>query len=116
HRVWRGEAAILLPMIDQYRIAVSQDPADSHRSWKPFLQQRVLPDDRPDGTPLETAAEFGDIIEFLDGSSRTAALRELRRNVDAVRRIRNILAHYRPVEWWQFRHVCEQYWKYARAS
>lgn len=115
HRIWRGQTSVLLPMIDQYRIAVSWELAGYDRWWPEFLRQKLSAEDyEEDGTPVELAAEFMHIIEFLDARARTAAQRELRRNVNAVRKTRNALAHYRPVEWPQFQHVCEQYWRHAR--
>lgn len=106
HRVWRGQAAVLLPMIDQIRIALSELLARRDSSWPEYRDKREA---RFGGGHGKTAAELWTIESFLEGHTFDPGLRRLGPTVEAIRLIRNSLAHYRPVEWADFEKVCKIY-------
>lgn len=106
HRVWRGQAAVLLPMIDQIRIALSELLTRRDPSWPEYRDKREA---RFGGGDGKTAAELWTIESFLEGHTFDPGLRRLGPTVEAIRLIRNSLAHYRPVEWAGFEQVCKIY-------
>ncbi|WP_144440452.1 hypothetical protein [Limnochorda pilosa] len=114
HRVWRGQAAILLPMLDRYRLEVCHILGQRFTEWAEFARTRDAEVAREPPNEDCGAVEFGDIVEFLDRFRTVPWLRQLRQAVDRMRRVRNTLAHYSPVEWPEFRDVCEEFWRLRR--
>ena len=104
HRVWRGQAGVLLPMIDQVRIAVCEVLAARDPSWLPYRHKKEARLSLYDAS--SNSAELWTIESFLESQSAEPSLKRLKPMVSRVRRIRNSLAHYRPVEWEDFRAIC----------
>lgn len=104
-RVWRGQAQMILPVVDSIRMAASQYAIQRHgEKW--YEAVGILPQDldqreRLLGNPLD--AELGYLA---------LALRQLRggperfdwiHRVDTAREVRNSLAHYTMVGFPQFK-------------
>lgn len=109
HRLWRGQAALLLPRLTQFRMALCQALTDRHgRSWPlrfgaPFMndeQKRRVEED-----PLAT--EFGPLELILQWRVEATGQRYLPL-VQRARWMRNQLAHNQTVTFGDFKALVEQ--------
>lgn len=119
HRMWMGQARLLLPLIDAKRLEICRYLETAFRNWVPFcvnsgcVGSGSLDLRCNEGGDLsysdsvgllnqqEPVAEFSEILQFLQ-TRRALDYRDLYRNVDILRRARNALAHYTPLTWRAF--------------
>lgn len=100
HRLWRGEVAWLLPLIDHVRLHACQSLTRAHGDDWPTRWQL------PEGMPLGAAHEYnplrcelGYLKTLLRGQPELLRGGRVRQElIDRAHWIRNELAHYRPVE------------------
>lgn len=110
HRVWLGQARLLLPLIDRARVEVCRLLWDEFAEWR---GGRGGPHDETGGLFVHGAhdeavgAEFGEIVNFLrkPPASAQVKLNRLGGHVDGLRSARNTLAHYRALNWDAFSRV-----------
>lgn len=98
HRMWRGQAALLLPHLDHLRISVCRElSATRGTDWPIRLGSHLFAGEertRVETNPLAT--EFGPLEIILRESPR-AADRRFHPVVKRARNLRNRLAHYQPI-------------------
>ena len=108
HRLWRGQAELLLPMLDMLRLSVCDYMAAKHGWDWPSIQREPL-------DPQEAAAvreshyncQLGHMENVLSSwPGRQRNYRELASYVREARLIRNELAHNRVVTFLQFHELC----------
>lgn len=104
HRCWRGQASLLLPMLDHLRLAVCRQFADwfgSHwatrwcepRDYEEAFQVRMNP----------MASQWGHLAQISrKGVSQRKACQQLDPFIEDARELRNRIAHYRPITFAEF--------------
>jgi hypothetical protein len=109
YRLWRGQAALLLPRLTQLRMALCQELTDRHgRSWPlrfgaPYMDEEQKR--RVEEEPLAT--EFGP-LEFILQWRQDAGGQRYLPLVQRGRGMRNQLAHSQPVAFGDFKALVEQ--------
>lgn len=99
HRLWQGQATLLLPLIDKFRLSICQRLTRKYGHNWPMLWAPPKSKDEETAvkkTPLAT--EWGHLEQAL----RNCPYRNERIQLNTVRRarqIRNRLAHYRPISY-----------------
>lgn len=88
HRIWRGQAALLLPMVDEYRRKICDILTERYGKYWAEL----------DGDILDPPLEMGELYTFLHRLHESHPDKQRYGfGVNLTWRIRNELAHYRPV-------------------
>ena len=95
HRLWRAQAAWLLPLIDGLRLRVCRYLTDVAPGWHRLVACREEERERLQTNPMH--AEFGALLSVL-GEGRRARDRDLIGLVSTLKDARNRLAHYQTVE------------------
>ncbi|HHT70626.1 MAG TPA: hypothetical protein GX016_03475 [Firmicutes bacterium] len=115
HRIWRGQAKALLPILDGRRLQICRFLDRSSHDWRKFCNyanengwERSL--SPHSGEPI---AEYGTIVDFLKDAKINAPRRWRDRRsfgerVNCLRLARNSLAHYTPLQKEQFTTVVGQ--------
>jgi hypothetical protein len=108
-RIWRGQADLLLPMVDHLRLHLCQYLSERYeRSWPLFLEpesEREAAEVRKD--PL--ACQWGHLSLLLLKAPALTRESRWRPLANTARTLRNEIAHYRPVSYEQF----EELWSLA---
>lgn len=105
HRIWRGQSQKLLPIIDIIRLEVCDHLKNTYNEWNEYCQNCVRHPNNDYYSNMDISqpvAEFADIIRFLSMTMRCLKNDRLRRHVDNLRKARNTLAHYVPLEFNKF--------------
>lgn len=109
HRLWRGQAELLLPILNEIRIRVCDDLTEIFgRNWpiepiKPRSEYELeAVRDNPRG------AEFGYIEYLLKRVPEFRTETGLLPLVSQCRDLRNEIAHYRPVNFMEFKKLWEE--------
>jgi len=96
-RVWKGQVSVLLPLLEQHRIAFVEMLAD-------YVDEGL-------GSATDDCRlidlEIGQIAYALQQSSRGVIPRRIRNWVDIARKIRNSLAHLHPISAGQLRTLAQ---------
>ncbi|MBN1207513.1 MAG: hypothetical protein JXB05_21760 [Myxococcaceae bacterium] len=106
HRLWRGQAALLLPRLDELRMRVCESLTRVYGPRWPLRWGRF--EDAEDRQRVEDdplACDYGPLEHILRKREVNGA-----RYLPAVslgRTLRNELAHYRPVRFTDFKRLCE---------
>ena len=105
HRIWRGQAELLLPYVNEIRLAVCQSMTDEFGSDWPIRWEAPSNDEEREAARRNpNATELGYLDKLLSqtgkGSERHPldARRHLAPLVSLTRDVRNTIAHYHPVE------------------
>lgn len=98
HRVWRGQALLLLPLLDRMRLHVLNSLSKRHGSC--FLHVRSSSTKPPGHQALPY--EWGELEEIVKDSPECRFERGWLPVIVLARRMRNQLAHYHPVNFNQF--------------
>ena len=114
HRLWRGQAELLLPTLDGIRLNVCTYLTRLYGpDWPVRWYQPWRPEDEAAVRENPLACEWG----YLDWLIRNAsALNQERRwlpLVSPAARIRNTVAHYRTVSSREYEQVLGQYWRFV---
>jgi hypothetical protein len=108
HRVWRGEAALLLPLLDALRLDLCTLLAkDFGPNWPEKLG---WPQDQQEQTTVREdpySAQWGYLSWLLRSAPPLRKALRLAQLSSQAWWIRNELAHYRPVAFAPFRQLCE---------
>ena len=102
HRIWRGQARVLLPVLDRVRQEICDYLNRNYKQeWISFCKtnrSNCLFGEAPCGV-----AEYNVIVDFIRLKERKSkVLKEMRHPVDNLRLARNNLAHYEPLGWVRF--------------
>ncbi len=106
HRMWRGQAALLLPYLDHLRISVCRELTSTRgQDWPLRLGGRLFAGDERTRVELDPlATEFGPLEIILKESHHTATKR-FHPLIKRARLMRNALAHYQPVSLSDYREL-----------
>ncbi|CEO90333.1 hypothetical protein SSCH_810005 [Syntrophaceticus schinkii] len=104
HRIWRGQARVLLPLLDRVRQEICDYlNRNFKQKWVSFCEANRNPNLPGDASCQNGVAEYSVIVDFFRlNESKSKVLKQLRRPVDYLRLARNNLAHYEPLGWLQF--------------
>ena len=109
HRLWRGQAELLLPILNEIRIRICDRLTDAFGEDWPINPYRPIADyeleavvDNPRG------AEFGHIEYLLKYIPRFRGKTELLPLVSKSKYLRNEIAHYRPVTFPEFQSLWQE--------
>lgn len=116
HRIWRGQARVLLPVLDRIRHEICDYlNRKFKREWSSFCETNRNPYLPGASSYQNGVAEYGVINEFFRlNESKGTMLRQLRRPVEHLRLTRNNLAHYVPLNWVQFSQIIGEVKKVER--
>jgi len=109
HRLWRGQVEYLLPMLDRVRLAICErltslyGPAWPYRWEKPKYEEDY---EAVKKDPM--ACELGYLHYLLKACKKMKLDRNLLPLVSQAKCVRNELAHYRPVEYWQYERLMKE--------
>ena len=115
HRLWRGQAELLLPILNELRVRICEDLSKAFGNdwatkwWTPSTEYELREVER---SPI--GAEFGYIdhlLRFVSKRSNRHPLNEKHQLVELVvhaKNLRNQIAHYRPVLFQQFAELCDK--------
>ena len=110
HRIWRGQAQLLLPMVDSLRLALCDRLArDYGKDW-PFKYQEPADAEQKEKvrqSPL--ACEWGHMQYLLNTCHYFKNSRQFIPTVRLAREIRNDLAHYQPIGFSAYSQFCREY-------
>lgn len=122
HRIWRGQARTLLPVLDAVRLEVCEYLSDRHAAWRTYEFSPTRPADDEASLPRAGKAawngaakldEYPAIVAFVDGlRKKYGKYRPLYNAVKKLRDSRNQLAHYNPLNRSQF----DRFWEAARTA
>jgi len=103
HRVWRGQAELLLPLIDQMRLTVCDDLTHSYgRDWPVRWNRPASPEEDAAVRNSPLACQWGYLEWLLKNCAHLRSERRWIPLVSLARWIRNEMAHYRPVTFRDF--------------
>lgn len=108
HRIWRGQAPLLLPEIDALRLELCNYLTHNYGSDWPLFEPCRSPeeDEAVRNNPL--ACQWGHLEALLRNCRILRSERYRLPLVRQVRYIRNELAHYRPIDFSSFESVCQE--------
>lgn len=102
HLVWRGQAALLLPIIDEHRLSICQELTDKYGpSWAWQWSEPLSHDIKKELINNPLAAEWGHLVNSIRQSPYHQERKHLP-SASLAHYIRNQLAHYRPVSYQDF--------------
>ena len=102
-RLWRGQAALLLPLLDQVRVALCERLTEQHGSEWPLKWGEPLSDEEKAAvrmTPL--AAQWGYLDHLLTHTPAGRWEPRISPLVSRARTLRNRVAHFQPVSFTDF--------------
>ena len=112
HRAWRGQAALMLPMLDDLRIQACRTlTARLGPAW-PLQYPNLGEDERSRALEDPLSTDYPPLYSVLKrnlrpGQTTRSSDDRLFEAVSHARGLRNKLAHYEPVEFSQFKKFCE---------
>lgn len=109
HRLWRGQAGLILPLIDQARLALCE--LLTRRlgpDWPVRWSSPASPDEQEEVRRNPLACEWGYIEHLLRNYPQFRSERVWLPLASASRRARNQLAHYHPLTFADFRHLSHE--------
>ncbi|GAW94362.1 hypothetical protein [Calderihabitans maritimus] len=112
HRIWRGQARILFPILDSKRHEVCHYLQRGFKDWPAFCSkynQSYHNSSFVEEKSVTPIAEFNEIVKFLkEQSQKFGRYRNLKRQINNLRKARNTLAHYVPLEWEHFSLIIDE--------
>ena len=108
NRIWRGQAALLLPHLDQLRMSVCRVLTENHgKGWPIRFGARLFAEEervQVEADPMST--EFGP-LEIILRESRNPGDKRYHAVVKRARGMRNALAHYKTVRLAEYRELLD---------
>ena len=108
HRIWRGQAALLLPEIDALRLELCNCFTRHHGSDWPLLEPSRSPEENKAVRNNPLACQWGHLESLLRNCRILRSERNRLPLVRQARYIRNELAHYRPIDFSTFESICQE--------
>lgn len=111
HRIWRGQSALVLPMVEQIRLTLCDEISRTHGTTWPCWGT-------PDGQRQQDAVaenpracEWGYLVHLLETHSHRfgAGRNRWHRLARIARNVRNEIAHYRPITFAEFEVLCNEF-------
>lgn len=112
HRIWRGQSKLLLPLLDGIRLKICDSLTRSYgfnwpvRWFAPIYQEEEMAVKK---SPL--ACQWGHLEYLLNNCQNLRSERRWLSVIKPARRIRNELAHYRPISFDDFRQLYYEWQK-----
>ena len=109
HRLWRGQADLLLPLIDRCRLSLCRHMTNTYGPDWPT--RWISPESREEnfavrGSPF--ACQWGHLVELLHHSDLRKKESHWRILSRLARNVRNDIAHYRPVMLYDFEAIMRE--------
>ena len=109
HRLWRGQAGLLLPQIDEARLALCAHLNQRYgQDWPYKWQEPELDPDRRAVRDTPFACQWGHLESLLRNCPNLERERRWSRLASWSRQIRNDLAHYRPISLNDYERFCQE--------
>ena len=109
HRLWRGQAGLLLPQIDEARLALCAHLNQRYGpDWPYKWQEPELDPDRRAVRDTPFACQWGHLESLLRNCPSLERERRWSRLASWSRQIRNDLAHYRPISLNDYERFCQE--------
>lgn len=109
HRLWRGQAGLLLPQIDEARLALCAHLNGLYgRDWPYKWQEPDLDTERQAVRDTPFACQWGHLESLLWNCPKLERERRWTHLARWSRQIRNDLAHYRPVSLNDYERFCRE--------
>jgi len=109
HRLWRAQAGLILPLIDQARLGLCELLTRRYGpGWPVRWSSPVSPDEQEEVRRNPLACQWGYIEHLLRNYPQFRSERVWLPLVSASRRARNQLAHYHPLTFADFRHLLHE--------
>jgi hypothetical protein len=102
HSLWRGQASLLLPIIDEHRVSICHELTERYGSnWVLSWSKPITSEAAEELKKSPLAAEWGHLESAILRSPYRDEQHRLR-NIRFLRGIRNKLAHYRPISYKEY--------------
>ena len=115
HMLWRGQAELILPLVNEIRLRVCQDFSTTYGSdwpvrWVPPIDKQEAEEARnsPLGTELRHINYLLQSLGIRNWRHDLYEKRSLGSLVLMARNLRNEIAHNNPVSLWDFQGLCEE--------
>jgi hypothetical protein len=111
HRVWRGQAELLLPLIDHMRLILCSYLTDSYgHDWPLRWDQPESPEEFEAIRSNPLACQWGYLERLLKKCQPLQGEHQWLRIASLARWIRNEIAHYRPITFHEF----DDFWQQTK--
>jgi len=108
-RLWRGQLEYLLPMIDRIRLAICERLTALYGTAWPYQWEKPKYEEDYEAVKKDPmACELGYLHYLLKACGKMKRDRNLLPLVSQANSVRNELAHYRPVEYWQYERLMKE--------
>jgi len=103
HRLWRGQAELILPLIDQIRLQLCGYLTTKYgEGWPSLWELPESPEEQKAVIENPLAAEWGYLDRLLKSRRELHAERRWQALLPTARRLRNQIAHYQPIHYHEF--------------
>lgn len=103
HRLWRGQAELLLPLVDNLRLSICKIITGRFGvEWPYRWEQPESEEQLIEITENPLAVQYGYLEHLLRNCRQLSNFRYLLSLVQIAREIRNQIAHYKPIEFQKF--------------
>lgn len=117
HRLWRGQAELLLPILDSIRLDICSYLTSFYgKEWPVKWSKPEHPDDEAAVRENPLACQWGYLEWLIRNSAHLLRERPWLSLITPASRTRNAIAHYRTVSRGDYEHVIEQYRRFVEAT
>jgi hypothetical protein len=103
HRLWRGQASLILPLIDEFRLFICQDLTRKFgRDWPTHWWEPKSDEEKQAVRLNPLATEWGHLENLIRNCKDLSAERHRLSAIMNARYIRNQLAHYKPITFQEY--------------
>lgn len=103
HRLWRGQAELILPLIDQIRLRLCEHLTTKYGArWPTRWELPESPEEQEAVIENPLAAEWGYLTWLLKSRGELRAEHRWASVSATARRVRNQIAHYQPIHYHDF--------------
>ena len=108
HRIWTGQAELLMPRIDSFRLQICDYLTERFgKSWPTSWIAPITEDEMAAVKENPRACQWGHLSKIFDVAPKLKSLTNLYKAVKFVRVVRNELAHFRPIKNYDFRKLSQ---------
>lgn len=109
HRLWRGQVEYLLPILDRVRLAVCERLTAFYGPAWPYQWEKPKYEEDYEAVKKDPmACELGYLHYLLKACGKMKRDKNLLPLISRAKSVRNELAHYRPVEYWQYERLMKE--------